>query len=176
MGFNKYRSVKELWLDKTGVLTNEQVYAAMAERGTELEAKAREEYIRYTQTPMEDVTLIHPEFDFMRASLDGFNFTIKRILEIKCPNFRNHYRCVTENFIKPEYYCQIQHQYMVSGAESADYWSFDGEKGHRIPVLPDPLLIEVLMEREVLFWQFVRKNKEPIADLFKPDPRFEFAS
>lgn len=168
MGLNKFKDLKTLWLEKTDQIeTDYTTRGFLAKRGVELEAKAKRAYERFTGIKMVDRLFQHSKFPFIKASLDGYSEEFSLILEIKCPKYINHYRAKAESFIKPEYYCQIQHQFLSSGAESADFWSFDGKSGHRIPVLPDTWFMGELLEREILFWECVEQIKEPDYRLFK---------
>lgn len=166
MGLNKYKTVKQLWLEKTNQVQAEFTSPFLAVRGTNMELQARESYCKYKGIEMVDKLFEHPKYKFIRASLDGWNEERKKILEIKCPKWVNHYRAVAENWIKPEYYCQMQHQYLASPAKSADYWSFDGRSGFCIPVEPDSWFMGELLEREIDFWECVESMKEPVAKRF----------
>ena len=169
MGLNGYKTLHQLWLEKTGqVEVDYQTIGYMAERGVRMESRARKAYERFTGIKVVDRLFIHPKFTFIRASLDGWSDEFSLILEIKCPRYLNHYRAKAESYVKPEYYCQIQHQFLASGAENADFWSFDGRSGHRIPVLPDVWFMGELLEREIAFWECVESLKEPNPDQFAP--------
>lgn len=167
MGLNKFKTIQQLWLEKTGQIVPEKVTAYLALRGTRMEPEARRAYINYTKINVEDKIFVHPKFDFVRASLDGWNEARKLILEIKCPTSINHYRAVVENWIKPEYFCQMQHQYIATNAQEAHYWSFDGKSGHLINVLPDRWFMGELLERELIFWECVEKMQPPDPEEFK---------
>lgn len=167
MGLNKYTSVEKLWRLKTNRENKDQTYSYLASRGTFLEPKARKAYTEFTGIEVMDILCHHDKFHFIKASLDGWNMEHQLILEIKCPKQVNHYRAVAESWIKPEYYCQIQHQYLASGGKKADYWSFDGMSGHRLSVEPDPYFMGELLEREILFWECVEQDKEPNPEWFK---------
>lgn len=165
MGYNKYETVENLWLYKTGQKTREQTNSFLADRGNRLEPLARRTYIEYSGNDVMDILCENERFPFVRASLDGWNRAKKLILEIKCPKGVNHYRAVVEGWIKPEYYCQIQHQFLASDGEMAHYWSFDGRSGHQILVMPDLYFMGELLDREMIFWECVQTKK-------KPDPKW----
>jgi len=167
MGYDKYCKIDELWRYKTGLQIREPTFGYMAERGTRLEPAALRAYQRHTKLKMVDRLFTHKKYKFIRASLDGWNEEFEIFVEIKCPNRTNHYRAVAENWIKPEYYTQIQHQFLASGAKYADFWSYDGRSGHKIPVLPNPWFMGELLEREILFWNCVENRVEPDPSAFK---------
>jgi putative phage-type endonuclease len=84
MGETPFKTAKTLWALKTGRLREEPAGPA-ARRGRELESFARRAYERQTRTQMEPLCLVHQEFEWMRASLDGLSFDNSTLLEIKCP-------------------------------------------------------------------------------------------
>lgn len=167
MGYGFNKNAHDLWLEKTDQVKVEFHLAPLAERGTRLEDQARKTYEDFTGIKVVDRLFTHPKYQFIRASLDGWSEEFELILEIKCPSMKNHYRSVAENYIKPSYYTQIQHQFLASNAKYADYWSFDGKSGHRIPVLPDPYFMGELLEREIIFWKCVETKTAPNLKDFK---------
>lgn len=168
MGYSKYKTLHRLWLEKTDQVKVEyDAPGYMAARGIRLESRARRAYEKFSKITMTDRLFVHPKFSFVRASLDGYSEEFDLILEIKCPKLINHQRAKYNNLIKPEYYCQIQHQFLASGAKHADFWSFDGFSGHRIPVLPDAWWMGELLEREMEFWNCVVNRVEPDPNSFK---------
>lgn len=168
MGLSKYKTLEQLWLEKTDqVQVDYETTGYLALRGIRLEDRARRAYEKFSKVKVYDKLFVHPKFHFIRASLDGYSFEFDLILEIKCPNKINHMRAKNENWIKPEYYCQIQHQFLASGAKHADFWSFDGYAGHRIEVLPDTWFMGELLEREIEFWNCVVNRIQPDPNSFK---------
>jgi hypothetical protein len=75
------------------------------------------------------------------ASLDGRTLAGDRLLEIKCP-FKGRestlWRSVEEGRLPEHYQWQVQHQLMVTKAEAADLFVFDGTEGIQLEVAPDP--------------------------------------
>ena len=141
--------------------TFDEVGLARITRGQELEPVAREEYIRLTGNVVEPGCFIHPEFDFIRASLDGITEDFKIITEIKCSG-DNVYNKVVEGEIPDYYYAQMQHQLAcVPGSEKVDFVMFDPDKGTIIyEVFPDLEFISELLRREEVFWRNVLKKKK----------------
>jgi len=78
---------------------------------------------------MEPLCLVHQEFEWMRASLDGLSFDGSTLVEIKCPLSLRDRAAAQEGRIPSQYYAQLQHQLEVSGAQQAHYWSFHGTDG-----------------------------------------------
>ena len=84
MGETAFKTPRTLWSIKTGRMQEASAGPA-ARRGRELERFARRAYERHTGIQMEPLCLVHEEFEWMRASLDGLSFDGSTLLEIKCP-------------------------------------------------------------------------------------------
>ena len=155
-----FKTPKTLWSIKTGHV-QEGPAGPAARRGRQLERFARSVYERKTGIQMEPLCLVHEEFEWMRASLDGLSFDGSTLLEIKCPlNLRDR-SSAQEGRIPSQYYAQLQHQLEVSGAQQAHYWSFDGTDGILIEARPDREYAKRLIEAEAAFWQLVKENRWP---------------
>jgi putative phage-type endonuclease len=163
MGVSPWTTRFQLWSYKTGLLTPPPAHPiaqAAMKRGHDLEPIAREQYIKKTGIKMEPVVAMHGELEFIRASLDGYNFEQKKILEIKCPGKKDHATAV-EGKIPAKYRPQLMQQFLVTGAESADYYSFDGSDGVLISVKPDREYIEQLKKELIAFWGLVQSQTPP---------------
>jgi len=132
-----------------------------ARRGRELERFARRAYELQTGIQVEPLCLVHQEFEWMRASLDGLSFDGSTLLEIKCPLNPRDRASVKEGRIPAKYYAQLQHQLEVSGADLAHYWSFHGSDGTLVEIRPDREYAKRLIEAEAAFWQLVKENRWP---------------
>jgi putative phage-type endonuclease len=160
MGESPFKTPRTLWSIKTG-RKQEDPGGPAARRGRELEWFARRAYERKTGTQMEALCLVHEEFQWMRASLDGLSFDGSTLLEIKCPLSLWDRASAQEGRIPSHYHAQLQHQLEVSGAEQAHYWSFHGTEGILIDVRPDREYAKRLVEAEAAFWQLVKENHWP---------------
>src|SRR5208283_2513219 len=160
MGETAFKSPRTLRSIKTGRMQDASAGPA-ARRGRELERFARRAYERQTGIQVEPLCLVHEEFEWMRASLDGLSFDGSTLLEIKCPlSFRDR-ASAQEGRIPTQYHAQLQHQLEVSGAEQAHYWSFHGTDGFLVEIRPDKEYAEKLVEAEAAFWQLVKENRWP---------------
>jgi putative phage-type endonuclease len=160
MGETPFKTPKTLWSVKTGRMQEDPAGPA-AQRGRELERFARRAYERQTGILMEPLCLVHQEFEWMRASLDGLSFDGSTVLEIKCPLSLRDRASAQEGRIPSQYHAQLQHQLEVSGAERAHYWSFHGTDGILIEIRPDREYAKRLVEAEAAFWQLVKENRWP---------------
>ena len=160
MGETPFKTPRTLWSIKTG-RAQEGPAGPAARRGLELERFARRAYERRTGIQVEPLCLVHAQFDWMRASLDGLSFDGSTLLEIKCPLSPRDRASAKEGRIPSQYYAQLQHQLEVSGAEQAHYWSFHGTNGILIDIRPDREYAKRLVEAEAAFWRLVKENRWP---------------
>jgi putative phage-type endonuclease len=127
MGLSPWMTPYQLWLAKTG--RQQTVVTAAMQRGTDLEPLARARYEDQTGLVMQPLVL---EAGAYSASLDGMTLDGDLVLEVKCPFKGNNsvlWRDVSAGRVPEHYLIQIQHQLMVSGADTAHLWVFDGERG-----------------------------------------------
>lgn len=69
--------------------------------------------------------ILHPDFDYVGATPDGFTGTDITI-QVKCPfNPKNHMKTVIDNQISREYYMQVQWESWVSGRPVIFFASYD---------------------------------------------------
>ncbi len=179
MGETPFKTPRTLWSIKTGRV-QEGPAGPAARRGRDLERFARRAYERQTGIQVEPLCLVHQEFEWMRASLDGLSFDGSTLLEIKCPLSLRDRASAEQGRIPSQYYAQLQHQLEVSGAEQAHYWSFHGTDGILVEMRPDREYAKRLVEAEVAFWQLVKENRwpEPVNDELdlSADPNWRHAA
>ena len=136
LGVSPWQTPYQLWQHKLG-LTEPVVTPAML-RGTELEPAARAAYEALTGLVMQPLVLVDGEYS---VSLDGLTLCGDRILEIKCPmkgRDSTLWKTVEAGRLPEHYQWQVQHQLMVTKAEVADVYVFDGTEGIQLEVAPDP--------------------------------------
>jgi len=169
MGVSPFTTRFELWLEKTGKGERPEFHPmaikAMA-RGTLLEPEARKAYEKSVEdkyglnVTFEPLNVIHEQYDYIRASLDGYNTTVNRIVEIKCPG-KVDLAEAAKGRVPKKYLPQVQLQLMVTGAVACDYFTYDGEKGTSIEVLPDLAYQQKLLAEMIAFWGLVQKKVPP---------------
>jgi putative phage-type endonuclease len=136
LGVSPWATPYQLWQQKLG-LAKPEINTAML-RGTELEPAARAAYERLTGLVMKPLVLIDGEDS---ASLDGFTLAGDRVVEIKCPlkgRESSLWKAIEGRTLPEHYRWQVQHQLMVTKADVADVFIFDGSEGVIFPVAPDP--------------------------------------
>lgn len=168
MGCTNFRSLQSLWRDKCGLENHYVPVTTDMQRGIDnedpaLRAYCFKKYQELNNIAIEPITLQHEYFAFMRASLDGAHVTTKHFVEIKCPRQHIHEKTAKHGTIKAEYFCQMQHQYLVSEYLTCDFISYDVETEQVIwvPVEPDFDYQAELLEREILFWEHVVMRVPP---------------
>lgn len=127
LGLSPWTTPYQLWLMKTG--RHVQAVTHAMQRGTDLEPAARLAYEEHTGRVMQPRVL---EAGGYSASLDGMTLEGDLILEVKCPvrGCRSDlWQDVTAGVVPDHYLAQVQHQLMVSGADQAHLWVFDGQCG-----------------------------------------------
>ncbi len=137
MGLSPFVTPYQLWTYKTGRAACQSNY--VMQRGTLLEPKARTVYEAMTELVMEPQVLVNGLYS---ASLDGLLLTGDCLLEIKCPmkgRESDTWRQAEAGDIPEHYWWQVQHQLMVSEAELAHFFVFDGvSEGLLVEVKPEP--------------------------------------
>lgn len=160
LGLNPWQTPYQLWLEKTGKAQNKPNAAML--RGTELEPLARQSYEQQTGLVMQPVVLEAGRFS---ASLDGLTLGGDLVLEIKCPARGAQselWKAIAGGQVPDHYMIQVQHQLMVSGAQIAHLWVFDGAHGLLLELQRD----ESVMERIQTGWA----DFQPHLDKDTPPP------
>ena len=137
MGVSPYLTPYQLWLEKTGEAENNQDNDATW-MGQVLEPEARDWYNLMHDHQMEPALFVHVNTEYLKASVDGHNSVIRKVLEIKYvgKQYFNEMKS-GKGDIKDHHYAQMQHQLLVTGYDSVDYLVYNPEcegKGHVINV------------------------------------------
>lgn len=159
MGVSPWKTPYQLWEEKLGLREPEVTNFAMA-RGNELEPVARHRYELLTGIDMPPAVMTNKDNEVFRASLDGYNAEISRVLEIKCPGKEDHEKAVN-GVIPDKYYPQLQWQLLVTGAKEAHYFSFDGENVALVEVPRDEKYITDMVSKASHFWDLVKNSVPP---------------
>lgn len=125
LGFNRWSTQLDVWLDKTGRSTADELDTYPVRRGTFLEPYLLAEYARtYPAARMEKppALLAHPEHPFLRASLDGLAHHPERtvVVECKTAGWRSRTDWWDEEALIPDAYAiQVLHYLAVTGLDEA---------------------------------------------------------
>lgn len=166
-GISRYKSVVELWMDKTG-MSPADFDTEAAYWGRTLEKTVREEFERRSGLKVNIVPYMmqHDEHPFMLANVDG---------EVDDPD---HGMCIFEAKtatifksaeweveIPEEYYLQVQHYMAVTDYKGAYIAALIG--GNRFVwkfIDRDEKVIELLIRLEREFWNYVEDGEIPPID------------
>ena len=159
LGVSPWMTPHALWEEKLGLKEPRQANENMR-RGNELEETARLLYIDYLGKHVEPVVLIHPDHNWIMASLDGLSSCGKYAVEIKCPGIKDH-AVAKAGFIPDKYYPQLQHQLAVTGLQSMHYMSYFEGDFVVVTVDRDNMYIEMLILTEKRFWNQLQNFEEP---------------
>lgn len=163
IGVCPYNTPHGIWLVKTGRSKGFEGNS-FTEHGKVTEAAARARYELINMEDMPPACATHPTFLVCRASLDGFNRELRRILEMKCPKGRQVIDAALAGRVAEHYWPQVQYQLAVTGADELDFFVFHEEsKTHAlVRVLPDVAYQGALIAAAVGFWgKYVLTNTPP---------------
>lgn len=168
-GINKYKSMFELWVEKTiGTVENAEE-SEFAYWGTVLEPVVRAEFVKRTGLTVLTVPSIlqHPEHKFMLANIDGIIYTDNGnyIFEAKTASAYLIDEWTTENYIPYSYMLQVQHYMAVTGVQGAYVACLVGGNQFFCHFIErDNELIDMIIAWEKQFWDCVENNTAPPVD------------
>ncbi len=172
MGVSPWQTRRELWSEKTGIYfgpkkpfkTNPAI-----EKGNKWEPAVRALYELDNDIDLPADILVHPQHDFIMASLDGFNKEHGVVLEIKVAG-REVFESAQKGIVHEKYYPQVQHQLLMAGTKVNHFFVARVEKVEGTEKIIGTALVEVLpdekYQRELLFelvsfWDLVQKKIPP---------------
>lgn len=178
MGVSPWQTPFELWLVKTGRKVIAETEAMR--HGTATEPAARAAFEQESGLIMQPLVMVDGNYS---ASLDGITLAGDTIVEIKCPykgQTSELWQMVKTDTVPQHYYLQVQHQLMVSHAQHAYLWVFDGQEGVGITIEPDTQLFEQIRSAWDAFQVYLDTDTPPpITDqdtLLRIDPVWEEAA
>lgn len=172
MGKSKFMTAKQLWEQKVfGKRSEEKNGNFITDKGHRLESKARPLFEMEMMADFPDTIAIHDEFPIFRASLDGYNLGLNACWECKFVG-QDDFEKVKNGEVLEQYYPQLQHQLMVTGAKVNYLYVIADDKEQKdtsfpyktayIEVRPDDKYIsEQLLPELKSFWTHVIEKTEP---------------
>jgi putative phage-type endonuclease len=158
MEVSPWKTLHQLWLEKTGQSKDEFTGNWATRRGQDLEPKARYLYNNKFNTNMEPANIELIPNPVFRASFDGIDYDKKRIIEIKCPGKASHQEAL-EGRIPKHYMPQLQWLMMVSGYNQIDYVSWDGVTDIVVVKVVANKAYQLQLTRKAIeFWGHVATN------------------
>lgn len=181
LGLNPYKSNLELWQEKTGLVTPEDISAKpYVQYGHAAESYLRElfalDFPEYEVGYTENNLWLNDAFPFAHASLDGWltdQDGRKGVLEIKTTNIlQSMQKEKWDHRIPDNYYIQVLHYLMVTEFDFAVLkaqlkYEFQGgdimlqTKHYKIERSEVQEDIAYLMQKEADFWKNVQSKKKP---------------
>ena len=159
LGVSPWKTAYKLWEEKIHGFNSFETESMR--RGKDLEESARSCFEKYTNSLVKPQVVQSIENPWMIASLDGIDIDGEFIVEIKCPNAKDH-QLAKDGKIPEKYIPQLQHQLAVVGLKSGHYFSFDGQEGHIVPFERDEALIAEILRKESQFYHdFLMKQVPP---------------
>lgn len=170
LGLCPYKTARQLWNEKlTG--SKDEGNATLFRKGHETEAAVRARLELTSGLEYPPALFEHPEFPFIRASLDGWCKDAepgKRGMEIK-------YVGKDVNTIKPHHLIQVQHQMLVTGEPAWTYVMCHEGAPMVMTIKEDLGLQSKILSACWKFWDEIQRKAEPDAQArdWVPDHRSE---
>ncbi len=108
-----------------------------------------------------DQKIVHPQFSWIRATLDGLDMDGKVMVEIKCAKKSDHILASMQK-VPPKYIAQCQHQLLTKELETMDYFSYHKQEGIIVKVARDQAYIEKMFELHRIFWDEVLELRQKL--------------
>lgn len=167
-GINPYKSVYQLWKEKTGQVLPSETESDFAHFGTILEPIVKAEFTERTglKVRAKHMILQSSEYPFMLADLDGVIKEDGKLCIFEAKTATAYKQEVWEKGVPLAYIMQVQHYMAVTGAEKAHIAAIVGGNHffHHV-VERDEDMIREIIEMEKKFWEEnVLAGIEPTAD------------
>lgn len=167
-GVNPFKSINQLWLEKTGQIDLGETNSEAAYFGSELESFVKREFTRRTgmKVRVKHTILQSEEHPFMLADLDGVINLDGEICIFEAKTASAYKKDAWEKGVPFEYILQAQHYMAVTGAKRAFISALVGGNSFYIrEVLRDEVLIAKIIAMEKDFWEnHVLTVIEPLPD------------
>lgn len=167
-GVNPFRSIFQLWLEKTGQVEPEETENDNTHFGNVLEPVIKREFSKRTglKVRAKRALLQSEEYPFMLADLDGVIYENGKMNLFEAKTASAYKQEIWEKGIPEEYVLQVQHYMAVTGAEKTYLAALVG--GNRFywkVVRRDEQKIAEIIALEKAFWEEnVLAGKEPVPD------------
>ncbi|WP_338754777.1 lambda-exonuclease family protein [Bacillus sp. FJAT-52991] len=167
LGLNKYRTAFELWLEKTGQVTPQEIDNEAIYWGNEMENVVAKEFEKRTDKKVRRSNFMysHPEYPFIKANVDRLVVGESAVLECKTASAYLAKEWEADE-VPDTYLVQVQHYMGVTGKEKGYIAVLIG--GNRFvwkEVERDEELINMIFEAEKHFWKYhVLQGNPPVLD------------
>lgn len=177
MGYSSYKTPYQLYLEKTGIVTDDEEITEQQYWGNALEPLIIK---RFAEENGVDVTfpdtVHHPEYPFIFANLDGWIASESAVVETKCANSfqRKEWDMASSDGIPLAYLIQIAKQCLITDA-SRGYCAvlIGGMEYKQFVYERDAELEAIILKADLDFWHCVQTRNEP-ALISTSDCRLKF--
>ncbi|SCN41551.1 YqaJ viral recombinase family nuclease [Bacillus wiedmannii] len=166
-GLNKWKSVVQVFFEKTQAIEKEDIQSESAYFGNVLEEVVAKEFSKRTDLKVQrrNALLQHPEYPWMLANVD--RLIVGEKIGLECKTSSEYLKKEWEDEEVPAaYLLQCQHYMAVTGYEA--WWIavlIGGNKFVHKKIERDEELIQYLIDIEKDFWiNNVEKNEPPMFD------------
>lgn len=167
-GINPFKSVHQLWLEKTGQVEPEQTESEFAHFGTLLEPIVRKEFTERTgiKVRQKHMFLQSEEYPFMYADLDGVINEDGELAIFEAKTASQYKMDTWEEDVPAGYILQVQHYMAVTGAKKTYIAALVGGNHFVYHVVErDEVMIAKIIAMEKYFWEtHVLGGVEPVPD------------
>lgn len=165
MGYSSYKTPYELYLQKTGLISDEDEQNELQYWGNEIEPLIIKRFAEQNNLEVSfPDTIYHPEYDYIFANLDGYIASENAVVEAKNANSfqRKEWDSACQDGIPLTYLIQIAKQVAVANATKGycavliggnEYMQFVYER--------DKELEEMILNADKKFWNCVVNRIEP---------------
>ena len=155
-GINPYKSIYQLWLEKTGQIEPKQTESEFAHFGTLLEPIVRREFMDRTGLKVRQKFMIlqSEEFPFMLADVDGIIKENGERVIFEAKTASAYKQDVWEDGVPAGYILQVQHYMAVTEAKKAYVAALvGGNHFYCHTVERDDEMIRKIITMESVFWK-----------------------
>lgn len=167
-GINPFRSMHQLWLEKTGQTEPEETENEYTHFGTILEPIVRKEFTERTgiKVRQKHMLLQSEEYPFMYADLDGVINEDGEMAIFEAKTASQYKMDTWEEEVPAGYILQCQHYMAVTGAKKTYIAALVGGNHFVYHIIPrDDGMIAKIIAMEKVFWERnVIGGEEPVPD------------
>lgn len=167
-GINPFKSVHQLWLEKTEQVEPEEQQSEYAHFGTLLEPIVRKEFVERTRLKVRQkyALLQSQKYPFMFADVDGVIYEDGELCIFEAKTASAYKQETWEEEVPAEYVLQVQHYMAVTGAKKTYIAALvGGNHFYYHEVLRDEKMIAKIIAMEKHFWEYhVLGGVEPVPD------------
>lgn len=167
-GINPFKSVHQLWLEKTEQVEPEEQQSEYAHFGTLLEPIVRKEFVERTRLKVRQkyALLQSQKYPFMFADVDGVIYEDGELCIFEAKTASAYKQETWEEEVPAEYVLQVQHYMAVTGAKKTYIAALvGGNHFYYHEVLRDEKMIAKIIAMEKYFWEYhVLGGVEPVPD------------